>query len=111
MILRWISPTRFEAVASLEHAATTPISISHRRPPMPTQNAHTAESSRTRLLGFHDLQGRESLQVALQGDWCYVGHLPGNRPNPLTGKAEDNGTSILDISNPAKPTLIAHIPP
>ena len=77
---------------------------------MRNPQARAVESSRTRLVGFHDLQGRESLQVALQGDWCYVGHMPGNRPNPLTGKAEDNGTSILDVSDPAKPTLVAHIP-
>jgi len=77
---------------------------------MPIAPPPATESSRTRLVGFHDLQGRESLQIALQGDWCYVGHLPGNLPNPLTGKNEDSGTSILDISNPAKPTLVAHIP-
>jgi hypothetical protein len=70
----------------------------------------TADSQRTRLLGFHDLQGRESLQVTLQGDWCYVGHLPGYLPNPLTGNTEHNGTSILDVSDPSKPTLVAHIP-
>ena len=70
----------------------------------------TAAAENTRLIGFHDLQGRESLQVTLQGDWCYVGHLPGCLPNPLTGRDEHSGTSILDVSNPAKPTLIAHIP-
>ena len=70
----------------------------------------TAAAHNTRLVGFHDLQGRESLQVALQGDWCYVGHLPGRLPNPLTGQDEDSGTSILDVSDPAKPTLITHIP-
>ena len=70
----------------------------------------TAAAENTRLIGFHDLQGRESLQVTLQGDWCYVGHLPGCLPNPLTGRDEHSGTSILDVSDPAKPTLIAHIP-
>jgi len=44
---------------------------------MQLHDTHTADSHRTRLVGFHDLQGRESLQVTLQGDWCYVGHLPG----------------------------------
>ena len=70
----------------------------------------TADTHNTRLIGFHDLQGRESLQVTLQGDWCYVGHLPGCLPNPLTGRNEDSGTSILDVSNPARPALVAHIP-
>ncbi|MBM4205840.1 MAG: hypothetical protein FJ194_17105, partial [Gammaproteobacteria bacterium] len=77
---------------------------------MSLHDTHTADSHRTRLVGFHDLQGRESLQVTLQGDWCYVGHLPGCLPNPLTGKAEHNGTSILDVSDPGTPTLVAHIP-
>lgn len=70
----------------------------------------TAAAQNTRLVGFHDLQGRESLQVTLQRDWCYVGHLPGYLPNPLTGQNEHSGTSILDVSNPANPTLVAHIP-
>lgn len=76
---------------------------------MPTPNAAAADSSNTRLVGFHDLQGREALQVILQGDWCYVGHLPGAAVNPLTGRNEGSGTSILDVSDPAKPTLVSHI--
>jgi hypothetical protein len=70
----------------------------------------TSESWQTRLVGKHDLQGRESLQVTLRGDWCYVGHLPGRAFNPLTGRDEDNGTSILDASDPSAPVLVAHIP-
>jgi hypothetical protein len=77
---------------------------------MPDHDALTASAHNTRLVGFHDLQGREALQIALQGDWCYVGHLPGYLPNPLTGQREHNGTSILDVADPAKPTLVAHIP-
>jgi hypothetical protein len=64
----------------------------------------------TRLVGSHDLQGRAALQVTVRGDWCYVGHLPGHHENPITGEADDNGTSILDISDPSRPTLVAHIP-
>jgi hypothetical protein len=70
----------------------------------------TSQSLKTRLLGFSDLQGREALQVTLKGDWCYVGHLPGNRFNPLTGRDEDNGTTILDVSRPDAPSIVAHIP-
>lgn len=77
---------------------------------MSDHGALTASAHNTRLVGFHDLQGREALQIALQGDWCCVGHLPGYLPNPLTGQMEHNGTSILDVANPAKPTLVAHIP-
>ena len=77
---------------------------------MPDSATLTAAAHNTRLVGFHDLQGRESLQVTLQGDWCYVGHLPGCLPNPLTGRQEHSGTSILDVADPANPKLVAHIP-
>ena len=77
---------------------------------MPDHDTLTAAAHNTRLVGFHDLQGRESLQVTLQDDWCYVGHLPGFLPNPLTGREEHSGTSILDVSNPANPRLVWHIP-
>jgi hypothetical protein len=76
---------------------------------MAGHDGHGSASHRTRLIGFHDLQGREALQVILQGDRCYVGHLPGSAKNPLTGEMESNGTSILDVSNPAQPKLVAHI--
>jgi hypothetical protein len=69
-----------------------------------------AEARGTRLVGLHDLQGRESLQVTLRGEWCYVGHLPGSARNSLTGHDEPNGTSILDVADPAEPTLVAHLP-
>ena len=77
---------------------------------MPDHETLTAAAHNTRLIGFHDLQGRESLQVTLQGDWCYVGHLPGYLPNPLTGRDEHSGTSILDVSDPAKPALVCAHP-
>ncbi len=31
-------------------------------------------------------------------------------PNLLTGKLEDNGTSVVDVTNPRQPKYIAHIP-
>lgn len=77
---------------------------------MPATAHRPSESWRTRLVGTNDLQGRESLQVTLKGDWCYVGHLPGRAFNPLTGQEEENGTSILDVSEPSAPVLVAHIP-
>ena len=75
-----------------------------------------------RLVGHHDLQGRQSLQLtarsdAANGNWVYVGHQPNVRPNSeepqmnsVTGQAEINGTSLLDITDPANPTLKWHIP-
>lgn len=75
----------------------------------------SGEHQNMKLVGYNDLQGRETLQVTARGNWLYVGHH--NRPasasihfNPLTGKNEENGTTILDISDPARPVLVAHIP-
>ena len=59
------------------------------------------------LVGYDDLQARSAYQphVQKQGDrWiAYVGHHGGKSMNPLTGKAEDNGTSILDVTDPKQP--------
>ena len=73
-----------------------------------------------RLVGHHDLQGREALVVttlsdAANGSWVYVGHHESYwdqkpKPNPITGKEEWNGTSILDVADPANPKLVWHIP-
>ncbi len=68
------------------------------------------ESLSVRLVGFSDLQGRESLQVALKGNYAYVGHHKGEELNPLTGKMEWNGTTILDVADPKDPKIVAHIP-
>ena len=32
------------------------------------------------------------------------------QPNPLTGKPENNGTSIVDVTDPKRPHYLAHIP-
>ncbi len=67
------------------------------------------------LVGFNDLQGRSAYQptIVQQGNrWiAYVG-THGERPilNPLTGKAEENGTLILDVTDPRQPKMLAHIP-
>ena len=72
------------------------------------------EKNNMELVGAHDLQGRTAYQplVHKQGDrWiAYVGHHGAYLPNPLTGKQEHNGTSILDVTNPRQPKLLAHIP-
>jgi hypothetical protein len=91
--------------------------------------AESAEN--VRLVGYHDLQGRQSLVVTTKsdpanGNWVYVGHTPNDRNdpqasddaagndepilNPITGKMEWNGTSIVEISDPANPKLVWHIP-
>ena len=72
------------------------------------------DAQNLRLLGYHDLAARTSYQPTIkkQGDrWIlYVGHHGGRMVNPLTGKEEENGTSILDVTDPKKPKLLIHIP-
>ena len=78
-----------------------------------------AEAKDMALVGFSDLQGRSAYQPVIReqnGRWIlYVGHHGGTdktpKPmNPLTGVAEFNGTSILDVTDPRAPRYLAHIP-
>jgi hypothetical protein len=77
------------------------------------------EALNMRLVGNNDLQARSAYQPVIQkqGDRfiLYVGHHGGSRDipkptNPLTGEAEFNGTSIVDVTDPAKPKYLKHIP-
>ena len=73
-----------------------------------------AESRNMELVGYNDLQGRSSYQPTIhkQGTrWiAYIGHHGGTQLNPLTGKQENNGTSIVDVTDPKQPKYLAHIP-
>ncbi|MHB8769828.1 MAG: LVIVD repeat-containing protein [Syntrophales bacterium] len=72
--------------------------------------AHPAEALNVELVGHSDLQGRASLQVVLKGDYAYIGHHRGEAFNPLTGRREDNGTTIVDVADPRTPRIVTHIP-
>jgi hypothetical protein len=72
-----------------------------------------------RLVGMNDLQARSSYQPTIhkQGDRyiAYIGHHGGTpeipKPiNPMTGQAEFNGTSIVDVTAPARPKYLVHLP-
>ena len=75
---------------------------------------HGAEAHDMELVGHDDLQGRSAYQPTIhqqRGRFvAYVGHHGGRAKNPLTGADEDNGTSIVDVSDPARPRYLAHIP-
>src|SRR6266481_6779441 len=77
------------------------------------------ESLNMKLVGSSDLQARSAYQPTIhhQGDrWiAYIGHHGGtdetpNPINPMTERAEPNGTSVVDVTDPAKPKYLAHIP-
>ena len=77
------------------------------------------EALNMHLVGHDDLQGRAAYQPTIhhQGDrWiAYIGHhggtdaVPAPR-NPLTGQDEPNGTSIVDVTDPAHPKYLKHLP-
>jgi hypothetical protein len=75
---------------------------------------HGAQAHDMELVGHDDLQGRSAYQPLPHqqgGRWiAYVGHHGGKARNPLTGVEEDNGTSIVDVTDPGKPRYLAHIP-
>ena len=110
---------------------------SSQAPPASTAQPQAAADPRSdgaenvRLVGFNDMQGRQGLVVTTKsdpanGNWVYVGLTPNDRNdpqasddgegndepilNPLTGKMEWNGTAILEISDPANPKFVWHIP-
>ena len=65
-------------------------------------------------IGHADLQGRPAYEPTAiqQGNRfiLYVGHHQGNFFNPLTQATEPDGTSIVDVTNPANPRQLFHIP-
>jgi hypothetical protein len=83
-------------------------------PDIPGYNPYEEEAQNMRLVGYNDLQGRSAYQpwIHQQGDrWiAYVGHHNGSAQNPLAGRVESNGTSIVDVTDPANPEYLFHIP-
>jgi hypothetical protein len=77
------------------------------------------EASNMKLAGYSDLQGRSAYQPTIQrqGDrWiAYIGHHGGTDAvpmpvNPQSGKPENNGTSIVDVTDPRQPKYLRHLP-
>ncbi len=67
-----------------------------------------------KVVGYTDNQGRPIYQplVVHQGsrEILYLGNLGGDIKNPLTGKVEPNGTSIVDVTDVAHTKFLYHIP-
>ena len=77
-----------------------------------------AEKRDMKLVGYHDLQARSAYQplVHQQGKrWiAYIGHHGGGPENPqphnpLTRQNENNGTSVVDVTDPKHPKYLVHI--
>ena len=82
----------------------------------PTVQPEDALAARDlRLVGQNDLQARSAYQpiVHAYGERriLFVGHHAGEALNPANGYLEKNGLSILDVTDPAAPQYLAHLPP
>jgi hypothetical protein len=73
-----------------------------------------AEARNMQLVGHNELQARSAYQPVIhrQGDRyiAYIGHHGGKSVNGLTKQPENNGTTIVDVTDPKAPTTLAHIP-
>jgi hypothetical protein len=76
----------------------------------------SGEQRNVRRVGHVDLQGRPSYQpnVITYPDGrtiAFAGTHGGSRPNPLRGGVvEENGTLIIDVTDPSRPLETFHIP-
>jgi hypothetical protein len=73
--------------------------------------ANANEHKDMQLVGFNDLQGRSAYQPTIHhyadGRYiAFIGHHGGTSPT-LGGS---NGTSIVDVTDPARPVYLVHIP-
>jgi hypothetical protein len=64
--------------------------------------------------GFNDNQGRPIYQPLIVNqdgrEILYLGNLTGQLLNPLTGKVESNGTSVIDVTDVKHTKYLFHIP-
>ena len=88
------------------------------------QAARKAEQKNMDLVGISDLQARSAYQPVVQHQgnrWIlYVGHHALDKSpvtgqplpsfNRITGRNEENGTSIVDVTDPQKPVYLHHLP-
>jgi hypothetical protein len=78
------------------------------------RSAGEPQALNMRLVGHSDLQARSAYQPTIQKQgqrWiAYIGHHGDKKLNALAGRVENNGTSIVDVTDPRQPQYLAHIP-
>jgi hypothetical protein len=87
-------------------------------PPLPVPPPKGWDQQSTwnmQVLGFQDNQGRPSSDDGWieneNGRYIlYMTNSPGSGFNPLTGRVENNGTSLIDVTDPRRPVYLHHIP-
>jgi hypothetical protein len=100
------------AIANTEDASGGPGQTIAVPPPPKAWDQESAWNMKVE--GFNDNQGRpiyQPLVVDQNGrETLYLGNLTGNLLNPLTGKVEPNGTSIIDVTDVKHTKFLFHIP-
>jgi hypothetical protein len=101
-----------KALAVAIAAATTALVAGNAR----ADATQSGEQKNMRRVGHSDIQGRPAYQpnAILYPNgrtYAFIGTHTGSRPNPLKGNVvEQNGTMIVDVTNPAAPVDKFHIP-
>lgn len=102
------------ATAMLPFRSDAQESLTRARGPLPAAS-DDAQHWNMRLVGWHDLQARSAYQPVVhrygERRILFVGHHAGTAVNPLTGRDEVNGLSILDVTDPRAPRMLRHVPP
>jgi hypothetical protein len=82
--------------------------------PTGTQNPDGSNTYNTEWLGHNDLQGRTVYQTTVHSQGgrviAYAGHFSGSMLNPMNNTMEENGTSIVDVTDPRHPAYLKHLP-
>src|SRR5262249_43525716 len=121
----------FVALTGILASCSSVSAPAENKPAQATADPRSDGAENVRLVGYNELQGRQGLQVVTKsdpanGNWAYIGLTPNDRNdpqasddaqgndepilNPITGKMEWNGTAIVDITDPANPKFVWHIP-
>jgi len=78
------------------------------------RNADGSDTFNTVWVGHISTQGRTIYQTSVHNQLgrviAYAGHFGGTVLNPMNGKMEVNGTSIIDVTDPANPVYLKHLP-
>src|SRR5262249_14400818 len=119
MIVRFGCQSRFGKLVLLSGAGLVALSLPFVASAQVQKIGAPPEAKNMRLVGYSDLQARSSYQPVIvhQGNRyiAYIGHHGGSaelpKPlNPMTHQPENNGTSIIDVTDPANPKYLQHIP-
>ena len=121
----WVVSRCLPLLAGLCLGVSGTVQADNQQPSQGNRLGNVAEHKNMDLVGTNDLQARSTYQPAVHhyanGKYIlFAGHHAlGTNPvthqqlpsfNPKTGKNEPNGTSIVDVTDPANPVYLFHIP-